>query len=575
MGRTFLLNVEVILYKEAENMSMPNPKTVQVKIGEKIYETMQGISLKTLLEQYPAGSFPIVGALVNGEQQELTYPLYADSTVEWLDITTDAGIRIYKRSLYFVLLAAVTKLFPDYRLKIEHSIAHGNYCELRGKHPLTPQDVEKIEQEMRSIIDRDLPITRRDVAKDDAIKYFQSQGRKEKADLLQYKQGETVSLYSCASITDYFFGSMVPSTGCLKYFELKFFNPGFIVRVPDKSAPDRILPYQEPRKLAAIFRESERRGELMQVENIAQLNEIIKAGAHNEVIQMAETLHERDLSRIAQSICKDYPDVKLILIAGPSSSGKTTSAQRLSIQFRVNGIRPVAISLDDYFIDRDKTPRDEYGELDYENIYALDLTLFNQHLMQLIEGKEVEVPKYDFITGTRLAQTQKIKLGKNQVLIVEGIHGLNEILTAAIPKKNKRKIYISALTPLNIDDCNPISSSDTRLVRRMARDLQFRGSSIENTLKRWPSVRRGEEKYIFPFQEDADFIFNSALCYEAAVLKAIVEPELKKIPSSSPYYPEAKRLLRFLQYFIPICPDGIPLNSILREFWGGSCFFNP
>ncbi|MGI6685470.1 MAG: nucleoside kinase [Bacillota bacterium] len=553
-------------------MSVPNPRTVQITIKGNIYESMQGISLKNLLDQYPASSFPIVGALVNGELQELTYPLYADSTVEWLDISTDAGMRIYKRSLYFVLLAAVTRIFPDCRLKIEHSIAEGNYCELRGKRELTPSDLSRIDQEMRAIIKNDLPITRKDVAKDDAIKYFRSQGRTEKARLLNYKPGETVSLYSSANITEYFFGPMVPSTGCLKYFELRFFAPGFIIRVPDKSAPDRIAPYQEPRKLSAIFRESEYRGELMQVENISELNEITMAGAYNEVIQMAETLHERDLSKIAQSICEDCPEVKLILIAGPSSSGKTTFAQRLSIQFRVNGIRPVAISLDDYFVDRDKTPRDEFGEYDYENIYALDLTLFNQHLIQLIEGKEVDVPKYDFITGTRSSQTQRIKLEKNQVLIVEGIHGLNEILTATIPQNNKRKIYVSALTPLNIDDYNPISSSDTRLIRRMARDLQFRGSSIESTLKRWPSVRRGEEKYIFPFQEDADFIFNSALCYELALLKTIVEPELKKISSSSPQYPEAKRLLRFLQYFIPICPEGIPLNSILREFWGGSCF---
>lgn len=555
-------------------MSIPNPRSVQIRIGEKTFETVQGISLRSFLEQYPAGSLPIMGALVNGEPQELSYPLYADSTVEWLDISTDPGIRIYKRSLYFVLLAAVTRLFPGYRLKIEHSIAQGNYCELRGKKPLTPSDLNKIEQEMREIINSDLPITKQDVAKDDAIKFFQSQGKIDKARLLKYKPGETISLYSCASFTDYFFGPMVPSTGSLKNFELKFFAPGFIIRVPDKSAPDKILPYEEPKKLAAIFRESEHRGELMQVENIAQLNEIIKDGSFNEVIQMAETLHERDLSQIAQAICDDCPEVKLILIAGPSSSGKTTFAQRLSIQFRVNGIRPVAISLDDYFINRDKTPRDEYGELDYENIYALDLTLFNEQLTQLIAGKEVYVPKYDFITGTRSSETQRIKLEKNQVLIIEGIHGLNEILTATIPKKNKRKIYVSALTPLNIDDCNPISSSDTRLIRRMARDLQFRGSSVEDTLKRWPSVRRGEEKYIFPFQEDADFIFNSALCYEMALLKTIVEPELKKISSSSPQYPEAKRLLHFLQYFLTICPDGIPLNSILREFWGGSCFFS-
>lgn len=554
-------------------MSFLNPKTVEIKIGENIYRIAQGTSLQEVLENYPPESFPIVGAIVNGELQELTYPLYADSSIEWLDISSNQGVRIYKRSLYFILLAAVSKLYPGYHLKIEHSIGQGNYCELRGENPLTPSDLVEIEKEMRAMVDKNLPITRRNVSKDDAVKYFEGQGRQDKARILKYKSNDTVSLYSCDTITDYFFGPMLPSTGSLQFFELRYFASGFIIRMPEKSTPDVLSPYQEPIKLAAIFRESERRGELMQVENIAQLNEIAEAGTFNEIIQMAETLHERDLSKIAESICQDYPDVKLVLIAGPSSSGKTTSAQRLSIQFRVNGIKPVAISLDDYFVDREDTPRDEFGELDYENIHALDLTLFNLHLAQLIDGREVEVPKYDFITGTRARETQKVKLEENQILIVEGIHGLNEILTATIPKRNKRKIYVSALTPLNIDDCNPISSSDTRLVRRMARDVQFRGISIVNTLNRWPSVRRGEEKYIFPFQEDADFIFNSALCYELAVLKTLVEPELRKIIPASHLYPEAKRLLLFLQYFVPISPDGIPLNSILREFWGNSCFF--
>ncbi|ATW28697.1 hypothetical protein DCMF_17265 [Candidatus Formimonas warabiya] len=551
---------------------MPNLKLIQVTIGEKLIEFAQGTSLQEVLQHLTPHPFPIMAAFVNGELQELTYPLYADSTIQWIDASSETGIRIYKRSLHFVLLAAVTKLFPKHKLKIEHSIGQGNYCELRGEESIGEADLVKIEQEIQAVIDHDLPITRREVSKDDAIKYFQSQERPEKASLLKYKPGDTVSLYSCEPITDDFFGPMVPSTGCLGLFELKYFPPGFIIRVPDKSHPELIPPYQEPKKLSVIFRESERRGELMRVENIAQLNEIVEAGSHNEVIQMAETLHERDLTKIADAICADYRDVKLVLIAGPSSSGKTTFAQRLSIQFRVNGIKPVAISLDDYFVDRANTPTDEFGEMDYENIYALDLELFNRHLSQLIEGKEVRVPKYDFVTGTRSSRTQQVKLEKNQILIVEGIHGLNEILTSTIPKKNKRKIYVSALTPLNIDDCNPISSSDTRLIRRMARDLQFRGSSVEKTLKRWPSVRRGEEKYIFPFQEDADFIFNSALAYELAVLKGLVEPELQKITPPSPEHPEAKRLTRFLQYFTPICADGIPLNSILREFWGGSCF---
>ncbi len=555
-------------------MSVLNSQTVQIKLDERSFEFTQGISLQEVLQYLSLGMYPIVAALVNGELQELSYPIYADSTVHWVDISSPNGMRIYKRSLHFVLLAAINRLFPHYRLKIEYSIGQGTYCELRGEKAISEQDVAKIEEEMKYLITGNQPLSRREVSKDDAIKFFQSQGRPEKARLLHYKQNDTVSLYSCGPVTDYFFGPMVPSTGYLKLFELKYFSPGFIIRVPNPSHPETIPLYQEPKKLAASLRESEHRGELMQVENIAHLNEIIEAGAYNEIIQMTETLHERNLSKIAEAICTEYQDVKLVLIAGPSSSGKTTFAQRLSIQFRVNGIRPIAISLDDYFVDREKTPRDEFGEQDYENIYALDLDLFNRHLSALIEGKEVALPKYDFSTGTRSSKTQPVKMGENQILIVEGIHGLNETLTSTIPKKNKRKIYVSALTSLNIDDLNPISSSDTRLIRRMARDLQFKGTSGENTLKRWPSVRRGEENYIFPFQEDADFIFNYTLDYELAMLKGLVEPELQKISPSSAQYPEAKRLIRFLQYFIPICSDSIPLNSILREFWGGSCFFS-
>ncbi|MGI6065302.1 MAG: nucleoside kinase [Bacillota bacterium] len=552
-------------------MSMPTLKKIQVKINDTVHQVPRGTTLQELLEKFSENVIPTTAALVNGELQELTYPLYADSIVQWLDLTTDAGLRIYKRSINFVLLVAVSNLFPHHQLKIEHSLAKGTYCELRGEPVLSPLDIARLQEEMQSLVALNLPFTRREVSRDDAQKYFASCNKPGKAQLISYKPSDTVYLYTCGSVTDYFFGPMAPNTGCLKYFELRPFDKGFILIVPDKDNPTGFSPYREPKKLAAVFSESEHRGELLGVDNLAQLNELIQSGQESDIIQIAETLHERNLHKISNDICANR-DVRLVLIAGPSSSGKTTFAQRLSIQFRVNGIKPVAISLDNYFVDREINPRDENGEYDFEHINALDLELFNKHLEELVAGKEVTIPLYDFKTGRRMPKGEKVKIEPNQILIVEGIHGLNELLTASISQKNKRKIYVSALTQLSIDDYNPIPSSDTRLIRRMARDLQFRGTSVQDTLKRWDSVRRGEEKYIFPYQEDADYIFNSALAYELAILKGLVEPELEKLPSWIPEYVEAKRLLYFLEYIIPISAEKVPLNSILREFCGGSCF---
>lgn len=553
---------------------MQNTKmqTVQLIINQKNLAVPMGSTLQKILKNLPTRPVPVVAALVNNEFQELTYHIYADSTVSWLDLTHSTGLRIYKRSINLVLLAAAANLFPQHRLKIEHSLATGTYCELRGEPALTKTDIDRLQKEMEKIVRSDIPISRREVSKDDAIKYFTGLGRLEKAQLLTYHPENTVYLYNCGPVTDWFFGHMAPSTGCLKFFQLRPFDKGFIVIVPDKHNPTGFSSYGEPKKLAAVFSESERLGELLEVENIAQLNQSIATEKQNEIIQIAETVHERNLHKISDDICAARNEVKLVLIAGPSSSGKTTFAQRLSIQFRVNGIKPIAISLDNYFVNREDNPRDENGDYDFEHIDALDLELFNRQLQDLIAGREVIVPIYDFKTGHRLPEGYQVQLQKNQILIVEGIHGLNEKLTAAVPQHQKRKIYVSALTQLNMDDQNPITSSDTRVIRRMARDLQFRGTSIQNTLKRWPSVRQGEERNIFPFQENADYIFNSALAYELAVLKNLVEPELHKIPSTVPEYREARRIIRLLQYFLPVQSENIPLNSILREFVGGSCF---
>jgi uridine kinase len=545
---------------------------VNITIGENNYKFPVGITLIEVIQELPPQPVPIVAALVNHQLQELAYPLYANSTIQWIDLNYDSGIRIYKRSLNIVLTSAINELFPDRHLKIKHSLGKGTSCELKGEIKLTKQDVKKIDEKMRDLIAQDLPIIRHRVTKEDAIQFFLNQGHKEKADVLSYKPTPTVNLYTCGNRTDYYYGLMIPSTGILKYFELKYFYPGFIIRAPEIFNPTSLPPYQEHKKLAYIFFEIRRRKELLKIENIAHLNNMVKSGKENEIIQITETIHERHLHYISDLIYKDRKDVKLVLVAGPSSSGKTTFAQRLIIQFLVNGIRPVAISMDDYFVDRENTPKNEKGEYDFEDIHALDLKLFNEHLQALIAGEEVTIPKYSFVTGSRMAEGQKVKIGENQLLIIEGIHGLNEELTASIPKINKRKIYISALSQLNIDDHNPIPSSDARLIRRIMRDLQFRGSRVGNTMKMWPSVRRGEEKNIFPYQENADFIFDSSLIYELAILKNYVEPELATIPPGSMEYLEARRIMRYLQYILPISPDIIPLNSILREFWGGSCF---
>jgi len=552
-------------------LSAANLQPMRITIADQVYPIPQGVPLLALLESLPPSPLPILAARVNGELHELTYPLYADSTVEWLDLSSDTGLRIYKRSLRLVLLMAAGKLFPERQLKIEHSINNGTYCELRGESPLSEEEISRLGEEMRQVVQADLPIIRREVTKSDAIRYFASQGREEKAQLLDYRPGDKVKLYSCGAVTDYFFGYMAPSTGCLGFFQLQSFNRGFLLIVPERKNPTVFISQPTPHKFAAVFADAQRIGELTGLENIAQLNQLIKSGRQDEVIQVAETLHERTLIKTADAISADR-QVKLVLIAGPSSSGKTTFAQRLSIQFRANGIKPLAVSMDDYFINRDDTPLDPNGEPDFENINALDLELFNRHLESLIAGEEVLTPRYDFKTGMRQPEGQRLHLEPNQILIVEGIHGLNEMLTAAIPGHTKRKIYVSALTQLNVDDYAPISSSDSRLIRRMARDLQFRGISVQETLRRWPRVREGEEKYIFPFQEDADFIFNSALVYELAVLKGRVLEELKNIPPLTGEKMEAKRLASLLQYVLPASTDQVPIHSILREFLGGGCF---
>ena len=533
----------------------------------------KGTSLLTIAaERQKKYATSIVVARVNNMLTNIQERLEVDAEVDFFDLTTGYGVKVYERSLSFVLIVAAHRLFPGKKIVIEHSLGDGVYCELLQGHPLTAADVKALENEMQEIVSEDLPIHRRTLPLSEAVREFESGGYVEKAHLLRQLERATVSIYSCDGILDYLYGPMVPRTGCLRHLELRFYAPGFILRFPKKEDPERIPEFVDRPKLAQIFLEAERWGELLGCASVSQLNEAIADGSFADTLRVAEALHEKKVAAIADLAADQRQATKLILIAGPSSSGKTTFAQRLGVQLRVHGIRPVDISLDDYFLDRDSTPRDETGNLDFESIDALDLPLFNQHLVELLAGNVVEPPRYNFKTGMREPSGRKLILGADQILIVEGIHGLNPRLTSAVPREQKLLIYVSALTQLSIDNHNRIPTTDTRLLRRIVRDNQFRSHDALQTLKLWPSVRKGEEINIFPYQEEAEVMFNSALIYEMSILRRHAEPLLEKISTEQAEYLEARRLLGFLRHFRMAPEDQVPLTSILREFIGKSSF---
>ena len=517
---------------------------------------------------------PIVAAKVNNELWDLQIPVEKDSVVEFLDLHSDEGIKVYQRSLTFVLVTAAAELFPDSEITVEHSLSKGLYCELhRGAQEGSEQDVAALEKRMEQIIAEDRPIIRKVITLQQAIELFEGAGRMEKVKLLSQRSLEYVNIYYCGHTFDYFYGTMVPRTGYLQKFGLKFYPPGLILRFPEKENPADLPPFQEHPKLAKVFLEAEQWGKIMHCGYVGDLNEYNETDQLTDIIRVAEALHEKKVAQIADFISEHRKEVRVILVAGPSSSGKTTFAQRLTIQLRVNGVRPVPISLDDYFVNRDNTPRDDKGNYDFEAIEAIDLELFNEHLTRILAGEEVKIPSYNFITGVREYRGHTIRINKDQPLIIEGIHGLNERLTCSITKEHKVKIYISALTQLSIDNHNRIPTTDGRLIRRIVRDSQFRSHDALRTLQMWPSVRRGEERNIFPFQEEADIMFNSALIYELAVLKDCAAALLEKVEPHEEVYSEARRLLSFLAYFKSAESNHIPPNSILLEFVGNSCFY--
>ncbi|AVX20172.1 uridine kinase [Carboxydocella sporoproducens DSM 16521] len=529
-----------------------------------------------LKQQHIIPRSPIVAAKVNNLLKPLTAEIDPEQDkIEFVDLTSDEGLRIYRRSLYFLLTIAAKQLFPECQISIEHSLGAGVYCEFRPACPLDLEDAAlALEKRMRELVAADLPFTTWKGSKKDAYQILLQQGHTDKARILRNRVRGEVELARFGEIYDYFTGFLVPSTGYLTVFGLRPYLEGFVLQLPDKQNPFQVVPFYEQKKLALVYDESKDWIRNLDLHNVEDINKIIGSGQFADLVLVAEARHEKKISEIAEAISACCEQAQLVLVAGPSSSGKTTFTQRLRIQLLASGIKPLAISLDDYFVNREDTPKDENGNYDFESIDALDLPLFNQHLVQLLAGEEVEIPRFNFVTGRREWTGNKLQLKPRQVLIIEGIHGLNERLTAQVPSSQKIKIYVSALTHVNIDKTNQIHSSDIRLLRRICRDAQFRGSPAARTIAMWPAVRRGEERNIFPFQEEADFVFNSGLVYELAVLKNLAEPLLKQITPDQAEYSEAVRLLEFLRYFLAAPADVVPNNSVLREFIGGCCFYH-
>ncbi len=549
---------------------------VTIRLNGKAVEVKKGVSLVELSKEEQKGyKSRIVAAKVNNELKELTHTIEEESEISFVDLTDDDGVRIYQRSLKFILIKAVKDLFPDREAAICHSISRGIFFEILrdGKQQLISEEVKAIEAKMWELIKQDVPFNKLVVPLEDAKQLLMEKGRYDRYLAIKYRTKSYVSMYTLDDIENYFYGYMVPSTGYIDKFKLEYYENGLIMILPNKENPTSLPDIKVPEKLFGIFTEYRNWGKILGVENVGDLNEIIMNDNIGDLIRISEALHEKKIGQIADKICFSTIPKRIILIAGPSSSGKTTFAHRLSIQLRVNGYVPIMVSLDDYFLNRENTPVDEFGEKDFEALEAVDVKLFNQHLNALLKGEEIEKPIYNFKMGKREEKGEKLRLEEGNILVIEGIHGLNPKLTSEVEDNSKFKIYVSAITSMKIDNHNRIPTTDSRKIRRITRDFQFRGVSAISTIDRWPSVRRGEEKNIFPYQEQADIMFNSSLIYELGVLRSLAEPVLKEITPEQSQYAEARRLIEFLSYFLPIETKDIPDNSIVKEFLGGSCFY--
>jgi uridine kinase len=523
-----------------------------------------------------AGSLPApaVAAVVNGDLRELTYPIQMDARLEPVTMADADGARIYRRSLTFLLEMAFMDLFSPAVLSIDHSVASGGYfCQVAGRPPLSLDDLERLRTHMRELVEADRPFERREVPINEAVEYLRSVGYHEKVRLLAHRRKDYLTLYRLGERMDYHHGYMVPASGHLRWFDLVPTDGGFTLRFPRRSNPTKLQPMPEYPKLLAAFRLYGDWLTRLGIDNVGVLNDAIQAGQAQKIVLISEALHEQHIARIAAQIAAAGEQVRLVLVSGPSSSGKTTFSRRLTVQLLALGISPFPLELDNYFVDREATPRDQHGEYDFEALEALDLTLLGEHLERLVAGKRLRLPHYNFKTGRR-EPGEQIRLQPGQLIILEGIHGLNPRLLPEPLGRRAFRIYASALTQLNLDRHNRVSTTDTRLVRRIVRDARERGYTASQTIQRWESVRRGEKRHIFPYQENAEVMFNSALVYEMAVLKGLAEPLLRQVPHGTPEYIEAKRLLAFLEWFLPVDPALVPENSILSEFVGGSVLRN-
>lgn len=516
-----------------------------------------------------------VSAKANNKVESLDFRVYYNKDIEFLDITSSSGMRTYVRSLFFILVKAVEELYPQGSISLEHPISKGYFCKLHIDRTIGLDDVQRIKQKMQEIIAADIPYTRTESHTEEVVRLFEKRGMMDKARLLD-TYGQLYSYYyQLGDTVDCYYSSLVPSTGYIRLFDIVKYYDGLLLRIPSRENPTKLEEVVKQEKMLEVFQEYHRWNQILGISTVGDLNVACNHGHATDLINVSEALQEKKIAQIADEIThrnQDGKRVKLVLISGPSSSGKTTFSKRLSIQLMTNGLKPYPISLDDYFVNRNDTPLDENGKHDFESLYAVDLPFFEEQLTTLLNGGEVELPRYNFTTGKREMSGKKLRIDEHMILIIEGIHALNPALTPHIPNENKYKVYVSALTTILLDNHNYIPTTDNRLLRRIIRDYKYRNYSAEETIARWPSVRAGEEKWIFPYQENADAMFNSALLFELAVLKDYVEPVLRKVPNRCPEYSEAHRLLRFLNYFVSVQDKELPPTSLLREFLGGSSF---
>lgn len=542
-----------------------------IKMGSITFEKEDKILLKDLAKELGIEAY---AAKVNNRLRELNYYLNYNCEVEFLDLRSSDAVKVYETSLRYLIIMALERLYPNIKIKFNQSVSRSISCNVSNiNDKVDAKFLKKLEEEMKKIIDSDYLITRKTISKEEATKIYQEKGYLDKIGVLKYREEETVNIYECDGYVNYLYGYMVPSTGCLSKFKLHLYNPGFVVQFPRAELNGEIPGFESSLSFDKMLKDAREWSHMCECDTIPLLNEYATDIKINDLVNVCETKHNNMLASLGEKIKSDIGNIRLICIAGPSSSGKTTFSNRLRLELMSRGIKPVKISMDDYYLDRDKAPRDEYGEIDLEHVNALDLDLFNEHLLSLIQGEEVEMPSFDFKIGKRV-KGEKLRVNQDTPIIIEGIHALNEEVTKLIPKYQKFKIYISPLSQINIDEHSPINATEIRLLRRVVRDSKYRKTTPAETFAMWPSVRRGEFKWIYPFQEEADFIFNSELTYELGVMKKYALPALQAIDRNDEYFITANRLVKFLKYIRDIDDRYVPCNSLLREFIGNSCFYD-